>query len=185
MTREARLTVRMEDLSDCARPSSLDRMVALVFSDRGPRNDPESTLATSFLRLVDKAIISHELARSDFVVWNEQRSFGAFLRGQGHLETCVGSAHRALTFAEQLRSCRLVTEDGHPLIPRARDLTVFSEDARQRIRSLRDAIEHVDEQIVRGAAPSVSPLPSNPGAPKCGLRTSVLVTASLPPGFGS
>ncbi|MFN2399320.1 MAG: hypothetical protein ABR543_11860 [Gemmatimonadaceae bacterium] len=162
MGTEARLVVRMEDLSDCASQVSLDRMMALVFSDRGPRSYPEGPLATSFLRLVDKAIIGHELARREFTAWNERRSFAALLRGQGHLETCVSSMHRALTFAERLRSRGLVTEDSQPLIPRARDLPVFSDDARQRIRRLRDAIEHVDAQIIAGECPVGQPIALEP-----------------------
>lgn len=119
------IIVRMEDLSDCMAPVILDRIATLVFSDRGPRDYPEGALATSFLRLVDKAIISHELARREFDASNESRSFATLLRGQGHLETCIGSAHRALLFAERLRARGLVREDGRPLIPRASDYQCF------------------------------------------------------------
>lgn len=157
MTRETR--VSMEDLSDCAIPVSVDRMMSLVFSDRGPRSSPEGPLATSLVRLVDMAIISHELARGAFVAWNEEMSPVAFLRGQGHLEACVGSAHRALNFAEKLKSRGLVTADG-PLIPRA--LPVLSGDARQRIRKLRDATEHVDKQIAKGEWPVGQPIALEP-----------------------
>ncbi|HEX9003361.1 MAG TPA: hypothetical protein VGB07_25865 [Blastocatellia bacterium] len=154
--------VIMENLSDLDQKLILNRMLNFVFGRVGIQTRPAAQLANNFVRLVDRAILEHELAHAEFKLYVERRGLERFIRGQGHLETCIQSFHRSLNYVDALRGLGLRLADGTPLIPRAKDVEVLSTPVRNRIRDLRHAIEHTDERILKNRAPVGNPIALNP-----------------------
>ena len=59
------------------------------------------------------------------------------------METCVGSVHRALLFGMKIRKRQTL-----PGLPR--ELSVFRQFVADRVSAVRDSIEHIDKDIIRG-----------------------------------
>lgn len=112
------------------------------------KHRPASLLLRNALRLIDQSILEYKWALDDFRLFTKFGAVDGFFRGQGHLENCVNSTHRAITFLERLRRYKLETSDGVHIVPRSKNLEVLTEGVRYRIRDLRNAIMHVDERLV-------------------------------------
>jgi hypothetical protein len=143
----------LEKLSDLDSKLLINFALGSVFSGIGPRSSPARQLTSNLVRLTDKVVFEHEAARAELQRYLNRRSLSSFFRGQGHLETCVQSLHRALNFAEALRRRGLQMTTGEPVIPRCRDVEVLSNPVRTRIKNFRDAIEHTDERLIKSGAP--------------------------------
>ncbi len=61
--------------------------------------------------------------------------------------------HRTLNFATRLRRYGLTLPDGSLLIPRPKELEVLTDPVRNRIRDIRNAIAHIDEQMTAESFP--------------------------------
>ena len=152
----------LQDLTDLDDKLVINRALGLVLSGTGPRTQPSAAFANSFVRLTDRSILEHELAREELTSFIDYRSIQSFFRAQGHLETCIESMHRALNFAEALRRIGLKLPDGTALISRAKDSEILSSPVRKRIRDLRHAIQHVEERLINSGAPVGKPIALNP-----------------------
>lgn len=99
-------------------------------------------LRWGYLRLVDKCTYEYSRGRELLQAFvsskpSEDR-IGIMLHAANHFETCIGSLHRAAKYLEALRRDRT-----GPKIPR--NIAVLRDIGR--IRNVRDAIEHTDEDI--------------------------------------
>ena len=56
--------------------------------------------------------------------------------------------HRSLLFMQQIRRLGLVSHDGVPIVIRSREWTVLR--AQDRLRKIRNSIQHLDGTILRG-----------------------------------
>jgi hypothetical protein len=74
-------------------------------------------------------------------------------RAQDHFESCVQSLHRAMEYFERLRQFGYKSGDGTPFIPRARELEVLRDHIRAQVRDMRDAVEHLDRDILNDQLP--------------------------------
>ncbi len=143
----------LQDLADLDDKLVINRALGLVLSGTGPKKQPSAAFANNFVRLTDRSILEHDLARNELTRFISRRSIQSFFRAQGHLETCIETLHRALNFAEALKRIGLKLPDGTPLIPRAKDSEILSASIRKRIRDLRHAIQHVEERLIKNGAP--------------------------------
>lgn len=71
-------------------------------------------------------------------------------RAQDHFESCVQSLHRAMEYLEHLRRFGYKRGDGTPFIPKPRELEVLRDSIRDQVRDMRDAVEHLDRDILEG-----------------------------------
>lgn len=148
----------MDDLSGLSNKLSVERVTWTALRFAAPTTVPGETLAIGFVRLLDHALIEYELARTRLEEAQATRHLSARLRTQAHLETCIWAMHRALSFLERLHTCGFYLGDGTPLVPRSRGLEVIRRDARDRIRNLRDAVEHVEKDVISGQTDPRGPI---------------------------
>lgn len=106
-------------------------------------------LAVSFIRVTSRAILSYRRAGQGA----ESADMYARIESAGDIEDCIVSLHRALTFLDALQKRGLTTTSGARIALKPQDLPVMTSDSRNRIRKLRDAISHMDSEIVAGHPP--------------------------------
>jgi len=107
-------------------------------------------LADGFVRLVEKALLEYQEARARQIAFTAQGDFDDWFRAQDHFESCVQSLHRGIVYLERLRSLGCRRSDGEPFIPRPRDLEVLRDSVKTQVRDMRDAVEHLDKDILDG-----------------------------------
>ena len=122
-----------------------------------------NALANTYMRLVEAATVEYKLgAEALRLVWSDHSSFGvrAMHRSISHFETCVSSMHRAIATFRRLRN--------HPSRdPLSAYLTdpkpAFISDAIAfRVRNVRDAVHHLEEQVVNGEVTDGQPIALKP-----------------------
>ena len=129
------------------------RQLGRLLKVHGPPTTRGLQIADGYVRLVEKAVLEYEASRTSLTAFLQKGSVDALFRAQDHLESCIQSTHRAISYLDQLRRLGFRKPDGTPFVPRPRDLDVLRASVRSKIRRVRDAIEHLDEDIIRGAIP--------------------------------
>jgi hypothetical protein len=97
-------------------------------------------LFMNFSRLTDKALREYDAARAEllhYVAPVDEFRIGPYLRAIDHMENCVSATYRAILNAQALRANKIGRA-----APR---LTQLQE---QRLRDLRNAVEHSDEKLL-------------------------------------
>lgn len=107
-------------------------------------------LADGYVRLIEKAVLEYQEVRTHLVGFLTEGVFDDLHRAQDHFESCIQSLHRALIYFDRLRGFGYKREDGKPFIPRPRDLEVLRDTVRMPVRGMRDALEHLDNDIMDG-----------------------------------
>jgi len=110
-------------------------------------------IADGYVRLVEKALLEYEDSRSNLLAFLADGTADHQHRAQDHFESCVQSLHRAIEYLERLRGFGYKRGDGVSLVPRPRDLEVIREPVRAKVRDMRDAVEHLDKDILGGRLP--------------------------------
>jgi hypothetical protein len=129
------------------------RLLGRLLKVHGPPTKRGLQIADGYVRLVEKAVLEYEDSRTSLTAFLQKGVADAWFRAQDHLESCIQSTHRAISYLDQLRRLGFRKPDGTPFVPRPRDLEVLGAPVRTQIRRVRDAIEHLDEDIIRGAIP--------------------------------
>jgi hypothetical protein len=145
----------MPSLSHLATSSSLDAALNAWLPGLGRYAAPAGPLLAHLARLTDKAILEYESARASLDAFIKGRRGGRLtdlFRAYDHLETCIDAVARAANFAEALR-----TDPGPPTIHLKQLPTVA---ARDRVRLVRNAIQHAEEDLLKGKTPQVTGRPS-------------------------
>jgi hypothetical protein len=118
---------------------------ALVFHGKlRPPTAKASRLFTTFLLVVDKAAREYAAGRELLIAYaSSSNETKLFIEGLGRYETCVTTTKRAFRLFDRLKKEREV-----PSVARlTRTLALASG---KRITDIRNAIEHIDEDIVKG-----------------------------------
>ncbi len=110
-------------------------------------------IADGYVRLVEKTLLEYEESRSKLLAFLADGTADHEHRAQDHFESCVQSLHRAIEYLERLRAFGYKRGDGAPFVPRPRDLEVIRDTVRAKVRDMRDAIEHLDRDILDGSFP--------------------------------
>jgi hypothetical protein len=123
----------------------------VTFMGNRPENNQVNAITTTYVRLVEGALTEYRQARLlVFSFWNEHRSLalGPATLSATYFEACLSDMHRATRFMICLR--------GHPDTPAGMRALIpkkprFAEDrVADRIRNMRDAIQHLDEDLLEG-----------------------------------
>ncbi len=126
-------------------------------------------IVTTYVRLVELAYVHYKHARQQVeAFWNHHGSLmiGSHNLGATYFEDCINSMHRAVLCMRRIRSFPEVPADLKAIFP---DRPTFTTDAvADRIRGIRDAIQHMDERVLKGIIPESTPFmltASGPEAP--------------------
>lgn len=142
---------QVPDLADLNRALLGKAVVRLLLGRLGSSGSPRKNLATSVLRLTDKAIHEYKLGRKSLVQYKSNRqNFLAFFRAQGHFENCLQSLHHCLRFVDALRRHGPRQPSGAQALPKANQVEVLSSGVSTRLKVVRHGIEHIDDRICDG-----------------------------------
>lgn len=114
-------------------------------------------IADGYVRLVEKAVLEYKETRTHLVRFLAEGAVDDLHRAQDHFESCIQSLHRALIYFDRLRGFGYKRGDGTPFIPRPRDLEILRNTVKTPVRAMRDALEHLDNDILDGTLPEDSP----------------------------
>lgn len=127
------------------------RMIGNIMGIHGPPEPRAKQISDGYVRLVEKTIIDYQEARNKlFLFMAGSGEFDNYCRAQDFIESSVQSLHRAILYLDKLRRFGFYGADGSPFVPKTRELAVLRDDAKARVRKLRDACEHLDKDIIGG-----------------------------------
>ena len=152
---------KMPDLSGLDSPLIGLLLVQLLVGESGL--SPKSRLyRRNFVRLLDKALREYHEAReailADIAEENrsaeEIRKYGRhihFIAFTDHIETCINAVSRLFKLLEAIKS-----EKESPAFPR--ELRRLVETKSESVANVRNAVEHMDEQIQKGEVTPGNPI---------------------------
>lgn len=132
------------DISSLSDDLVSEYILRITFHSAVPSDAVLRGLTVGYVRLVDKCTDEYRRGRSyldQFVHSELNLRASTIFRAASHFETCGNTMKRAINYLEALRRAR-----SGPQI--SKNLAVFREA--NRIRVLRDAIEHTDQDILNG-----------------------------------
>jgi hypothetical protein len=141
------------DLEHLHVPVIATYLLSLVFTNRGGHDDPQvQSHVHAFILSTDKALRSYNVGRTLLNQYAQSRnSTTLLLQGLADFETCVTTVKRCLAFADRMAS--------HPENPEIeRTLRRLLTSYQRTVTPVRDAIEHMDQDIARGEAGPGSPI---------------------------
>lgn len=111
-----------------------------------------NALATTYVRLVEAALVEHKLGKAHLLEYWSTRSsinLSAMNRSVSHFESCLSDMHRAINCFTRLR--------GHKFLPKGLKL-ILSEDQPRfvanyvagQLRNIRNEIHHLEELVMDG-----------------------------------
>lgn len=141
------------DLGHLDIPVIANYLLNLAFVNRGGHNDPQvRSYVHSFILGTDKALRAYNAGRARLLEYTQsQNSTTLLLHGSSEFETCITTLKRCLSLADRMAS--------HPENPEIeRTLRRLLDSYQRTVRPIRDAIEHMDEDIARGEVRPGDPL---------------------------
>lgn len=135
-------SIALPDLSQLDSELTANYLRSIAFRGSFPPGTAQA-LVTTFVRSVELALRRYADAWVQFEESVARNSLRAYLRGVSELEVTFIVLHRAMRLAAAIvRSDETLVPNGH--IP--------TRDERERLRIMRDAIEHNDQPILDGRA---------------------------------
>jgi len=117
-----------------------------------------NALVTTYVRLVEASYTHYRFARRHVQeFWNNNFSLplGSANLSATYFEDCINSMHRTVLFMRGIRNNREVPTDLISLFPKKPRFT--QDGVAKRLRELRDAVQHMDELLLKGAIPKDTP----------------------------
>jgi len=150
------------------------------FTGAGPREWDQYALVVNFIRLVDLARDEYQNGRArvyDF--WNPEkgRALAGMARASGHFESCVSTLQRAIRYLEIIRGYPSFPKSVKDLVPDS--LQVLQDETKRKIRKLRNAIQHLEGEIKRGAVKKGDALFLAPGQERVELGCHYILYSDL------
>ena len=126
-----------------------------VFIGSISSNPRVNALATTYVRLVEAALIEYRLAEAPLKeFWEESSSIkiSAMHKSVAHFEACITNMHRAIRCFTWLRNNEMVPE-GLRIILCTDKPTFIADKIAGRLRKVRDAIHHMEEKFMNENIP--------------------------------
>ncbi len=132
------------DLTDLYIPVTKNYLLNLMFIGAGPKDQAAKSFLHSFLMVTDKALREYNAARELLIQYiASANQTMLYLEALGRFESCINSVKRGLGFADRMAA--------YPQSPKIeRTLRRLFKLYYSTIKPLRDAIEHIDEDIISG-----------------------------------
>jgi hypothetical protein len=126
----------------------------------GNRHDDKKihAISTTYVRLVEGAYVHYKNARQCVqAYWNNHTSvaFVSHNLSATYFEDCINSMHRAVLCMKRIRSYSEVPADLKNLFPKKPHFT--TDAVADRIRRIRDTIQHMDERVMKENIPENTP----------------------------
>ncbi len=153
-----RFNFEAPDLSSLKECSTLFA-VRRIFQRAGPPDYQAYGLTVNYIRLVDIAIREYESGRSmlsRFAETTRSAGLNLMFAASSHFEICVDAVKRSVNHLKKIR--------GHPNVPQSmkdllpRNLTVLTGQVEKQITDMRDAIQHLEKDILKGQIVAGQPL---------------------------
>lgn len=170
MPRTDRLSLTIQGLAmpavdDISNRGTLNVLLDRTISGLPAGLPPDRTMVGLFMnfsRLIDKALREYDAARAELFLYASSLDWGinSYMRAIDHMENCISATHRATLNALALRENRIGRS-----APRLTDLQ------EQRLRYLRNAIEHSDEKLLGKRGRKVPCHSTRLTLTRCGWRT--------------
>ena len=137
-------TCEMPDLSDLNSKASLMLILNRMFAGGGPKDSKSYALVMNFIRIVDKLVVEYESARASLSEYinTPNNVISPLLVATGECESCITTMVRAINLGRRIRR----DQNGPQL---ARTIPVLAKAVGSRANDMRNAIEHIDGQIVK------------------------------------
>jgi hypothetical protein len=135
----------MPSLARLESENTLEGARNVIVWGKGLLPPPGQHLLANLTRLTDKAILEYELARESIDRYLDAATDQPqthLYRTFDHLETCLDAVHRAARHAERLRRNEDAPSIDRDRLPRRWELSL--------LRDTRDAIQHAEEDVLRG-----------------------------------
>jgi hypothetical protein len=134
-------------------PVIANYLLNMVFINRGGHTNPQvRSYIHSFILGTDKALRAYNLGRGLLLEYAESDNRSVvLLHGLSEFETCITTVKRCLSLAD-----RMATHPENPEIERT--VRRLLDSYERTVRPIRDAIEHMDEDIARGEIQPGDPL---------------------------
>lgn len=126
-----------------------------VFIGSISSNPRVNALATTYVRLVEAALIEYRLAEAPLKeFWEESSSIkiSAMHKSVAHFEACITNMYRAIRCFTWLRNNEMVPE-GLRVILCTDKPTFIADKIAGRLRKVRDAIHHMEEKFMNENIP--------------------------------
>jgi hypothetical protein len=130
----------------------------IIFLGNRPDSYKLHAITTTYVRLVEGAYVHYRLARQCVhSLWNTHNSLaiGSHNLSATYFEDCINSMHRAVLCMKGIRGRRDVPADLKGLLPQKPQFT--TDAVAHRLRNLRDAIQHMDQLVLKGEIPEGTP----------------------------
>ncbi len=139
------------DLSDL-KTRSISFLINRIFLRAGPKEYKAYALVVNFIRLVDNAVTEYKLGRKSLLLYGRASlSLGMnhYLDAGSHFEISIDKTHRAIKHLQKLKGLKDPSlQPFRSLIPK--QMPILSTSATKQVRDMRDAIQHLYEDIVSG-----------------------------------
>jgi len=130
----------MPDLSGVDSPL-MNRLIVRLMVPESGISQKARAYRTNFVRLQDKAIREYRQAREAFLDYIADRGrLMRFIEFTDHMETCISATSRLSRLLDRLKS-----ERQSPSFPK--ELRRFVETKSRSVQDVRNAVEHMDEEI--------------------------------------
>lgn len=109
-------------------------------------------LATTYIRLVEAALVEYRLGESklkEFWGTNESINLGAMNRSVAHFESCLSDMHRAIMCFTRFRRHKDLPENLQLVLKQERPRFASSQISDQ-LRIIRNEIHHLEELVMKG-----------------------------------
>jgi hypothetical protein len=148
-------------------PEISNYWVRYFFVGSPSRNHQVNTLASTYMRLVEAAIVEYRLGSAALrQFWSSHSSLDlrTMHRSISHFESCVSDMHRAIAAYRRLRN----HPDKDPLSAYLEDQkpAFISDKIAFQVRNMRDAIHHLEEKVVKGQVTEGQSIALKPEGPE-------------------
>jgi hypothetical protein len=132
----------------------------IIFTKNRPDTYQIHAITTTYVRLVEAAMEDYRQARLRVhAVWIHRDPssipIGANNMASAYFEACLTNMHRAVRCMIKIRSRHDVPKDLKSLIPKK---PLFTKgQVADRIRDVRDAVQHLEEKVLDGTMPEKTP----------------------------
>lgn len=126
-----------------------------VFIGSVSSNRRVNALTTTYIRLVEAALVEYRLAQlplKEFWDTHSSIKISAMHRSIAHLEACITDMHRAIRCFTWLRNNEMVPE-GLRILLCTEKPTFITDKIAGRLRKVRDAIHHMEERFMNENIP--------------------------------
>ncbi len=145
-----RIEFNMPEIDDS--PIQLGRLLARTFQGKGPRVYRDNAILENLTRLAYHAAVEYNLGRAGTLkYWRSGGTtlqLSAILRASTHFETCITNVHRAIKHVTTIRQNDQILPDSRNAL--AGHLGIYDRSLQERVRHLRNAIQHQEERVLSG-----------------------------------